>query len=153
MQTNEGAAMSSPTPIEIRMPFLLAVTAALVALLYLTGIPAAFLLGAMGAAMILACRGGAVRLPDWIFDLAQGVVGCLIARSFTPSLFHAVLQHLALFIGVTLSVLLFVAEMSLTQRGRMISEVDRARWIGPPRVPERPDRSRELTRRSDQRRG
>ena len=95
------------------MPFLLAVTAALVALLYLTGIPAAFLLGAMGAAMILVCRGGAVRLPDWIFALAQAVVGCLIARSFTPALFHAVLQHLALFVGVTLSVLLVTTMLGL----------------------------------------
>jgi membrane AbrB-like protein len=95
------------------MPFLLVVTAALVALLYVIGLPAAFLLGAMGAAMILVGRGGAVRLPDWIFAIAQAVVGCLVARSFTPALFHAGLQHLALFAGVTLSVLVVATALGL----------------------------------------
>ena len=78
------------------MPFLLVATCALVAPLYLIGFPAAFLLGAMGAAMIVAGRGGKVRLPDWMFGLAQAAVGCLVARSFTPALFHTVLGHLAL---------------------------------------------------------
>ncbi len=95
------------------MPFLLIVTGALAALLYLVGFPAAFLLGAMAAAMILVGRGGSVHLPDWLFALAQAVVGCLIARSFTPALFHAVLQHLALFVGVTLSVLLVATALGL----------------------------------------
>ncbi len=95
------------------MLFLLIATGALVAPLYLIGFPAAFLLGAMGAAMILAGRGGTARLPDWAFALAQAVVGCLVARSFTPALFHTVLQHLALFVGVTLSVLLVATALGL----------------------------------------
>jgi membrane AbrB-like protein len=95
------------------VPFLLLVTAALVAVLYLIGIPAAFLLGAMGAAMILVGRGGTVRLPAWIFAVAQAVVGCLIARSFTPSLFRTVVQHLALFVGVTFAVLLVATALGL----------------------------------------
>jgi membrane AbrB-like protein len=95
------------------MPLLLVVTAALVLPLYLLGLPAAFLLGAMGAAMIVVGRGGAVHLPEWIFALAQAVVGCLIARSFTPALFHALLQHLALFAGVTLCVLLVATALGL----------------------------------------
>jgi hypothetical protein len=95
------------------MPLLLALTAVLVALLHLIGLPAAFLLGALGAAMIVVGRGGSVRLPDWLFALAQAVVGCLIARSFTPALFHAVVQHIGLFIGVTLSVLLVATALGL----------------------------------------
>jgi membrane AbrB-like protein len=93
--------------------FLLVVTAALVALLYLIGLPAAFLLGAMGGAMIVVGRGRTVRLPDWLFPLAQAVVGCLIGRTFTPALFRAVVQHLALFAGVTLSVLLVATALGL----------------------------------------
>jgi membrane AbrB-like protein len=95
------------------MPVLLIVTAALVAVLYVSGVPAAFLLGALGAAMIVVGRGGAVRLPGWIFALAQAVVGCLIARSFTPALFGAVGQHFALFAGVTFSVLLVATALGL----------------------------------------
>jgi len=95
------------------MPLLLLVTAALVALLYLIGLPAAFLLGAMGGAMIVVGRGGTVRLPDWLFALAQAVVGCLIARSFTLELFHTVARHAALFAGVTLSVLFVSTALGL----------------------------------------
>jgi membrane AbrB-like protein len=95
------------------MPLLLALTAALVALLYLIGLPAAFLLGPLGAAMIVVGRGGSVRLPNSLFALAQAVVGCLIARSFTPALFHVVVQRLGLFIGVTLSVLLVATTLGL----------------------------------------
>jgi membrane AbrB-like protein len=95
------------------MRLLLVLTAALIGLLYLMGLPAAFLLGAMGAAMIVVGRGGFVRLPDWLFALAQAVVGCLIARSFTLALFHAILGHLGLFLGVTSSVLLLATALGL----------------------------------------
>jgi membrane AbrB-like protein len=94
-------------------PVLVIMTAALVAVLYVAGLPAAFLLGSMVAAMIFVGRGGAVRLPDWIFALAQSVVGCLIARSFTPALFRAMGQHLSLFAGVTLSVLFVATALGL----------------------------------------
>ncbi|MCL2449564.1 MAG: AbrB family transcriptional regulator [Polyangiaceae bacterium] len=95
------------------MSFLLIVTAALVGLLYIAGLPAAFLLGAMAAAMIHAGRGRALQLPDWLFMFAQAVVGCLIARSFTLALFRAIAQHAALFLGVTLSVLLIATVVGL----------------------------------------
>jgi uncharacterized protein len=81
-------------------------TAILAAALYAAGLPAAFLLGAMGAAMIVVGRGGELRLPEPIFAAAQAVLGCLIARNFTPALFRTVLQHVPLFVGVTVSVLL-----------------------------------------------
>ena len=59
--------------------------------LEIIGLPGAFLLGAMGAAVLLAGRGTTLRLPGWIFTLAQAVVGCLIARSLTLALFHTLL--------------------------------------------------------------
>jgi len=95
------------------MPALLAITAVLVGLLYLVGLPAAFLLGAMGAAMIVAARGGTLQIPAPIFSLAQAVVGCLIARSFTPGLFHAIGQHPTLFAGAALSVLLVATALGM----------------------------------------
>jgi membrane AbrB-like protein len=95
------------------MPSLLALTVALVALLHLAGLPAAFLVGAMGAAMILVATGATVRLPDRLFELAMAVVGCLIARSFTPALFRTLVHHVALFVIVTLSVLLVATALGL----------------------------------------
>jgi membrane AbrB-like protein len=110
------------------MPFLLIVTAALVFPLYLIGLPAAFLLGAMGAAMIVVGRGGEVRIPEWIFALAQAVVGCLIARSFTPALFRAMLEHLGLFAGVTLSVLLVATALGLVLARMRVLPGSTALW-------------------------
>jgi membrane AbrB-like protein len=87
---------------------LLVLSAGLAAVLYLLGLPAAFLLGPMASAMIVAGRGATLRLPERVFALAQAVVGCLIARNFTPALFQAIAAHAALFAGTILSVL-FVA--------------------------------------------
>ena len=95
------------------MPSLLVFTAGLVALLYLIGLPAAFLLGSMGAAMIFVGLGSQIRLPGWLFPFAQAVVGCLIARSFTPALFHTIGQHFGLFIFPTLAVLLVATALGL----------------------------------------
>src|SRR5690349_16402808 len=95
------------------MPSLLVITAAFVSLLYLVGLPAAFLLGAMAAAMVVAGRGATLRLPGWLFPTAQAVVGCLMARSFTPALFHAMGQHLLLFAGASLSVVLVATVLGL----------------------------------------
>jgi membrane AbrB-like protein len=93
---------------------LLVTTAGLVALLYVIGLPAAFLLGAMGAAMIFAGQGEVTpRLPGWLFPFAQAVVGCLIARNFTLTLFRTVGQHLVLFAGTTLSVLFVATALGL----------------------------------------
>lgn len=95
------------------IPLLLITTAVLVALLQLIGLPAAFLLGAMGATMILVGGGATLQMPGWLFPLAQAVVGCLIARNFTPALFQTIGQHLVLFIGATLSVLLVATALGM----------------------------------------
>jgi len=92
---------------------LLAITAALVALLRLLALPAAFLLGAMAGAMIVASRGTVLRMPGWVFSIAQAVVGCLIARSFTPALFRAIGRHPALYAGAALSVLVVATGLGL----------------------------------------
>jgi membrane AbrB-like protein len=95
------------------LPALLLLTAALVGVLYAIGLPAAFLLGAMGAAMIIVGRGATLRIPELLFALAQGVVGCLIARSFTLALLHTIAQRLGLFAGITLSVLVIATALGL----------------------------------------
>jgi membrane AbrB-like protein len=88
-------------------------SAVLVAALQLAHLPAAFLLGSMAAAMIVVGRGATLRLPEPAFALAQAVVGCLIARNFTPALFHTMFVHAGLFAGATLSVLLVATGVGL----------------------------------------
>jgi uncharacterized protein len=100
---------------------LVGLTAILVAALHLLRLPAAFLLGAMGAAMIVASRGATLRLPEPPFALAQAVVGCLIAKNFTPTLFHTILERAGIFAGATLSVLLVATAMGLAlARARLL---------------------------------
>lgn len=49
----------------------------------LAGLPAGFLLGPMFTAIFLAVIGGAVDIPRVPFQLAQVVIGCLIAQTIT----------------------------------------------------------------------
>jgi membrane AbrB-like protein len=67
-------------------------------------LPAALLLGPMAAAILLAARGGAVRLPAGPFLAAQGLIGCLVVRGL-PSGILTQLQHTwPLFLGAVLGV-------------------------------------------------
>ncbi|MBL8576993.1 MAG: AbrB family transcriptional regulator [Mesorhizobium sp.] len=62
---------------------LLAVSAIFVALLDLTALPAAFLIGPMFAAIIAGTNGATVRIPRPLFGAAQAIVGCLVAASIS----------------------------------------------------------------------
>ena len=110
------------------MPALLCLTAVLVAVLHLAGLPAAFLIGALGAAMIVAGRGTTLKLPEWAFAVAQAVVGCLIARVFTPALFHSIVEHAALFAGAVLAVLLVATALGLVLARARVLPGSTALW-------------------------
>ncbi|HLO78066.1 MAG TPA: AbrB family transcriptional regulator, partial [Magnetospirillum sp.] len=53
--------------------------------------PAALLLGPMLAAIAFGVAGAEIRSPRWSFTIAQALVGCLIARSFTPSILASII--------------------------------------------------------------
>ncbi|MEL4376253.1 AbrB family transcriptional regulator [Brucella cytisi] len=57
-------------------------------------LPAAMLLGAMLGAILMAAGESTLRVHRWLSLLAQGVVGCLIARSITAEFFTSMGQHL-----------------------------------------------------------
>ncbi|QBK05288.1 AbrB family transcriptional regulator [Hylemonella gracilis] len=105
---------------------LLALSALLVAPLELARLPAGFLLGPMLAGILirnlsLGPRAAAAseaprpqsprgpQIPLLGVNLAQAVVGLLIARTVTPEIIRTVLDHWPLFLGFTLSTLLFSA--------------------------------------------
>jgi len=85
---------------------LAALSAVLGAAFWACGLPAALLLGPMGAAIILAIGGMRASLPRAAFLVAQGVIGCLVARALTPALFGTVAKDWPLFLLGVASALL-----------------------------------------------
>lgn len=68
--------------------------------------PAALLLGPVGAAILFACRGRPVTIPGPVFLAAQALVGCMIATKLPPSLFAEVTAHWAMFLAGICSTLI-----------------------------------------------
>jgi membrane AbrB-like protein len=95
---------------------LLALSALFVSALEAMALPAGFLLGPMLAGIVarnLSPRptgrredAPTIHIPLLGVNLAQAVVGLLIARTITPEIIHTVLERWPLFLGFTLSTLL-----------------------------------------------
>jgi uncharacterized protein len=76
---------------------LIVLSAAFAAFLLWLHAPAALMLGPLIAAMTLAARGVRVRFPVSAFVLAQGLIGCLIAKMVPLTIMGDILGHWALF--------------------------------------------------------
>jgi uncharacterized protein len=88
-------------PAGVQWAFLTLLTGTTVGLLAVLHLPAAWLMGAVAAAILLSLAEGTVRVPPWPFTLAQGVVGCMIARVLRPAILHEVARDWPLFAGGT----------------------------------------------------
>jgi membrane AbrB-like protein len=93
-----------------KLPFaqwtlLLTLSAAFVALLELAGLPAAFLLGPMVAAIFIATNGGTIRVLRPTLFFAQTIIGCLVARAITPEIAGTFLQAWPLILGIAFAIL------------------------------------------------
>jgi uncharacterized protein len=80
-----------------------------VAAFELMRLPAALLLGAIAAAILLSWFEGRVRIPAWAFVIAQGFVGCLVARSITPDIVMTIFRKWPMFLTLIGSVIVFAA--------------------------------------------
>jgi membrane AbrB-like protein len=89
---------------------LVALSAALGALLLWLHAPAALMLGPLLAGIIVASAGGRVRFPLRAFVLAQGIIGCLIAKMVPLTILGDIVDHWLLF---TAGVLFVIAASSL----------------------------------------
>ena len=89
---------------------LIALSAGIGAFLLWLHAPAALMLGPLIAAMTLAAGGARVRFPLPPFVVAQGIIGCLIARMVPLTIIGDILDHWLLF---TAGVLFVVAASSL----------------------------------------
>jgi len=84
---------------------LLALTLLVSLLLVATGLPAAWLLGAMAASIVLSVRGISPRLPGSAVSAAQGMVGLLIASGLDANAFRQDADHAVLFGAVVAAVI------------------------------------------------
>src|SRR5580765_5557834 len=89
---------------------LVALSAALGALLLWLHAPAALMLGPLLAGIVVASAGGRVRFPLRAFVLAQGIIGCLIAKMVPLTILGDIVDHWLLF---TAGVLFVIAASSL----------------------------------------
>jgi membrane AbrB-like protein len=92
-------------PAILQWALLVAGSALLLTALESLRIPAALMLGPMVAAILIAVSGGSIRVPLSPFYVAQGVVGCLIARSITPSFLGALLKDWPLLVAPIFAVI------------------------------------------------
>lgn len=90
-----------------QLALLLALTVGIVGLLELAHLPAAVMLGALLAAIVLSVCEGQVAIPRWLFIGAQGLVGCLIARSIGPGILGTLLGQWPLMLASVAAVILF----------------------------------------------
>ena len=74
-------------------------------------LPAALLLGAMLGAILVAIGEGTPRITRCAFVAAQGIVGCLVARSITSEILVSLRAGWLLFISVTVVVILACSGM------------------------------------------
>ena len=103
----EGRTFQQPR----RWAVMLALSGAFVFFLEVARIPAAFLLGPMIAAILLAVRDKQVVIPHTISLLAQGVIGCMIAQSIPLAILGELSRDWPIFVGGVVSVV--VAACSL----------------------------------------
>ena len=87
----------------IQWGILIALSALFSAALYAAAIPAALFLGPMAAGIVMGVNGGTVRVPRAPYLGAQAIVGCMIARTVTPSLLVSFFGNWPLFTFVVLS--------------------------------------------------
>lgn len=90
----------------LRWAGLLALSAIVAGLLEWAAFPAALLLGPMLAAIAFGVAGADIRPPRWTFTAAQALIGCLIARSFTPSILASVASGWAMLLLVVSTTIL-----------------------------------------------
>jgi uncharacterized protein len=96
-------------------------SAGFAALLKLVGFPAVFLLGTMIAAILVRIGGATIRVHHVPQNVAMVVIGCMIARSFTPAILGTFLKEWPLCLAVVTSTVVASSVLGWTvARSRLI---------------------------------
>ena len=108
---NQPAGLAARTlrdqPAAFKWGALLAASLVFIVPLELIHLPAALLLGAVAAAILVSAFEGKLAVPLWSYALAQGLIGCLVARSIGPSILLTMLLQWPLFLAGVCAVLVF----------------------------------------------
>jgi uncharacterized protein len=96
----------SASPAVLQWSVLLVASLALIVPLQLIHIPAALLLGALAAGILIAVFEVKLTVPRRPYFLAQALIGCLVARSIDPAILAAMVRQWPLFLGGVCSVLI-----------------------------------------------
>src|SRR5208283_4951078 len=96
-------------PSALQWGALLAASLVCISAFELMRLPAALLLGAIAAAILVSWFEGRVWIPPWAFIVAQGFVGCLVARSITPDILLTIFQKWPMFLTLIGAVIFFAA--------------------------------------------
>ncbi|HLY00425.1 MAG TPA: AbrB family transcriptional regulator [Roseiarcus sp.] len=98
-------------PPDLQWGALLGATVIGVAAFEAARLPAALLLGATGAAILLAWFEARVKIPPLAFVIAQGFVGCLVARAITPAIVMTILSEWPMFLFLIAAVIAFATSL------------------------------------------
>ena len=90
--------------------------------------PAAVLLGCMAAAMLLSANEVRVRVPHALFVAAQGIIGCLVARSLEPSILVEIAADWPVFVVSTIAVIAASGLLGLILMKRQVLPGTTAVW-------------------------
>jgi len=100
-------------------------------------LPAALLLGSMTAAILVAVFEGRLAVPHWPYALAQGLIGCLVARSIGPAILATMVRQWPVFLAGVGSVLIISTYRS-APRSRAGGSCREPRPCGAPRLAQPP---------------
>jgi uncharacterized protein len=95
----------------IQWAALLAGSVVCVAAFELMRLPAALMLGAIGAAICLCWFEGRVTIPPWGFVIAQGFIACLVARAITTDIVVTIFHRWPMFFILIAAVIVFAAAL------------------------------------------
>jgi membrane AbrB-like protein len=116
----------------VHWAFLFVLSLAFAGLFDVVRLPAALLLGAMLAAILVAVTDGSPRVTRKAFVAAQSVIGCLIARGITSEILVSLREDWLIFVSVTLLVIFACAAMGWILARRQVLPGTTALWAVSP---------------------
>src|ERR1700722_552422 len=99
------------TPQPIQWAALLAASVVFVAAFELMRLPHRLMLGAVGGAFCLCWFEGLVAIPAWGFAIAQGFIGCLVARAISTDIVVTIFQRWPMFLALIGAGIVFAAAL------------------------------------------
>jgi membrane AbrB-like protein len=130
--TERTALTLRATPTVLKWGVLLAASLAIIVPLEWIRLPAALLLGAMAAAILVAVFEGTLAVPRGPYVLAQSLIGCLVARSLGPAILATMLRQWPLFLAGVCSVLVISTSLGALLARRKVLPGTTAVWGSTP---------------------